>query len=120
MGHGHAYEAYGIDKTVGAIIVVRPDQCECFSGLLDIPVRLTLCIVIPFHSDVALIVGLDDTEVLEDYFSSFLQAAKDGGFPGSLICQVKPPSWEVDELKLDIKENLLQAQDIPTEELLVV
>ena len=27
-GHGHAYEAYGIDKTHGAIVVVRPDQRE--------------------------------------------------------------------------------------------
>jgi phenol 2-monooxygenase len=25
-GHGHAYENWGIDKSVGAVIVVRPDQ----------------------------------------------------------------------------------------------
>lgn len=26
-GHGHAYEAYGIDPKEGCIVVVRPDQC---------------------------------------------------------------------------------------------
>ncbi|KAI8931943.1 hypothetical protein NX059_010844 [Plenodomus lindquistii] len=25
-GHGHAYEAYGVDPSVGAVIIVRPDQ----------------------------------------------------------------------------------------------
>ncbi|KAB5533390.1 FAD binding domain-containing protein [Coniochaeta sp. 2T2.1] len=25
-GHGHAYEAYGVDPAVGALIIVRPDQ----------------------------------------------------------------------------------------------
>ena len=27
-GHGEAYEFYGVDPEVGAIAVVRPDQCE--------------------------------------------------------------------------------------------
>jgi phenol 2-monooxygenase len=27
-GHGHAYECYGIDPAVGAMVIVRPDQCE--------------------------------------------------------------------------------------------
>jgi phenol 2-monooxygenase len=27
-GHGHAYERYEVDPTVGAVVVVRPDQCE--------------------------------------------------------------------------------------------
>jgi phenol 2-monooxygenase len=26
-GHGHAYETYGVDPDVGAIVIVRPDQC---------------------------------------------------------------------------------------------
>lgn len=25
-GHGHAYEGYGIDPAVGAVVIVRPDQ----------------------------------------------------------------------------------------------
>lgn len=25
-GHGHAYEGYGIDPSVGAVVIVRPDQ----------------------------------------------------------------------------------------------
>lgn len=29
-GHGHAYEAYGVDASKGAIVVVRPDHCEYF------------------------------------------------------------------------------------------
>jgi phenol 2-monooxygenase len=29
-GHGHAYKKYGIDPSVGAVVVVRPDQCKCF------------------------------------------------------------------------------------------
>ena len=27
-GHGHAYEKYGVNPDVGAVIIVRPDQCE--------------------------------------------------------------------------------------------
>lgn len=27
-GHGHAYEFLGIDPKQGALIIVRPDQCE--------------------------------------------------------------------------------------------
>jgi phenol 2-monooxygenase len=26
-GHGHAYEKYGVDSSVGAMVIVRPDQC---------------------------------------------------------------------------------------------
>jgi phenol 2-monooxygenase len=26
-GHGHAYEGYGVGRD-GAVVVVRPDQCE--------------------------------------------------------------------------------------------
>ncbi len=27
-GHGKAYEFYGVDPKVGALVIVRPDQCE--------------------------------------------------------------------------------------------
>jgi hypothetical protein len=26
-GHGHAYDKYGVDSNVGAVVIVRPDQC---------------------------------------------------------------------------------------------
>ncbi len=26
--HGHAYEFYGVDEKEGALVIVRPDQCE--------------------------------------------------------------------------------------------
>ena len=31
-GHGHAYERYGVHPVVGAVVVVRPDQCEYVSS----------------------------------------------------------------------------------------
>jgi len=27
-GHGHAYDKYGVSPDVGAIVIVRPDQCK--------------------------------------------------------------------------------------------
>lgn len=27
-GHGHAYEKYGVDPSIGAVVIIRPDQCE--------------------------------------------------------------------------------------------
>ena len=27
-GHGHAYEKYGINRAVGALVIVRPDHCR--------------------------------------------------------------------------------------------
>ncbi|GAA6017808.1 hypothetical protein JCM11491_004628 [Sporobolomyces phaffii] len=68
-GDGKAYETYGISKEVGAIVVVRPDQY------------------------VGLVVGLEDYALLDDYFSAFLVAAKDGGLPGHKIERVSPPDW---------------------------
>jgi hypothetical protein len=35
-GFGKAYEFYGVDPKRGALVVVRPDQCECaFSCIND-------------------------------------------------------------------------------------
>lgn len=28
-GHGHAYQKYGVDPSVGAVMLVRPDQRKC-------------------------------------------------------------------------------------------
>ncbi|TKA50056.1 hypothetical protein B0A53_06488, partial [Rhodotorula sp. CCFEE 5036] len=77
-GDGKAYEAYGISKEEGAIVVVRPDQCE------------TLLV---FISNVGLIVGLEDTALLDDYFSRFMRPDPQGGYPGSLVKTVSPPDW---------------------------
>jgi phenol 2-monooxygenase len=32
-GHGHAYEKYGVDPKVGAVVLVRPDQCKFFQTI---------------------------------------------------------------------------------------
>ncbi|GAA5961789.1 hypothetical protein JCM3765_004073 [Sporobolomyces pararoseus] len=68
-GDGKAYETYGISKETGAIVVVRPDQY------------------------VGLIVGLEDYSLLDDYFSSFMLPAKDGGYPGDKVEKVSSPDW---------------------------
>ncbi|BGP34603.1 hypothetical protein JCM10296v2_006425 [Rhodotorula toruloides] len=68
-GDGKAYEAYGISKEEGAIVVVRPDQ---YTGL---------------------IVGLEDTNILDAYFEQFMQPAKDGGYRGAKVAKVLPPDW---------------------------
>ncbi|GJN93616.1 hypothetical protein Rhopal_006673-T1 [Rhodotorula paludigena] len=68
-GDGKAYEAYGISKEEGAVVVVRPDQY------------------------IGLITGLEDTDTLDAYFAQFMLPAKDGGFPGSKVPKVLPPDW---------------------------
>ncbi|KAK4705032.1 phenol 2-monooxygenase (NADPH), partial [Phenoliferia sp. Uapishka_3] len=67
-GDGKAYETYGISKEVGAVVIVRPDQYT------------------------SLIVGLEDTELLDQYFAQFLLPAK-AGFPASKVATVSPPDW---------------------------
>ena len=43
-GHGHAYEKYGVDAAVGAVVVVRPDQCKfIFWPLSKLEARDTSC-----------------------------------------------------------------------------
>lgn len=37
-GHGHAYQAYGVDPKRGALVIVRPDHCEspiCYQPLMQ-------------------------------------------------------------------------------------
>lgn len=34
-GYGHAYEKYGVDPKVGAVVIVRPDQCEYMAQTWD-------------------------------------------------------------------------------------
>jgi phenol 2-monooxygenase len=64
-GHGHAYERYGVDPNVGAVVVVRPDQCK--SSRKHVLEQIGWCGV-----DVAKVTGLDDFEGIERFFESFL------------------------------------------------
>lgn len=50
-GHGHAYEGYGVDRTKGCVIVVRPDQHVAWIG------------------------ELEDVQGLEAYFAAFYTTA---------------------------------------------
>lgn len=36
-GHGKAYEFYGVDPQKGAIVIVRPDQCQSSMILFTCP-----------------------------------------------------------------------------------
>lgn len=69
-GDGRAYEAFGISKEEGAVVVVRPDMYT------------------------ALVTGLEDTDVLDQYFGGFMLEAEGGGFPGSECGVVQPPVWD--------------------------
>lgn len=44
--HGHAYEKYGVDSEMGAVVIVRPDQCKCTNRgiVLDRGLTLQRCI----------------------------------------------------------------------------
>ena len=35
LGHGHAYQAYGVEPAEGAVVLVRPDQYVALVGGLD-------------------------------------------------------------------------------------
>lgn len=62
-GHGHAYEAYGIDPQKGAVVVVRPDGY------------------------VALVCEMEDMEVINNYFSKCLVK------PSNPIGKETRPDW---------------------------
>jgi phenol 2-monooxygenase len=64
-GHGHAYEKYEIDVDEGAMVVVRPDQCESISCLLHYS-------VVDVHLDVSLVTSLDDHEGLTRFYEGFV------------------------------------------------
>ncbi|KAI5201533.1 hypothetical protein AUEXF2481DRAFT_534475 [Aureobasidium subglaciale EXF-2481] len=41
-GHGHAYDALGIDKSIGSVVVIRPDQCiSLYPPLTFMSVKVT-------------------------------------------------------------------------------
>lgn len=54
-GHGHAYEAYGIDPEKGCAVAIRPDQYIGWIG------------------------EVDDYDMMERYFGGFMKGRGDGG-----------------------------------------
>ena len=54
-GHGHAYEAYGIDPEKGCAVAIRPDQYIGWIG------------------------EVDDYDMMERYFAGFMKGREDGG-----------------------------------------
>jgi len=63
-GHGHAYEKYGVKPDVGAVVIVRPDQCEFNPSLREFRM-LT-------YADVSKVTTLDDHEGIHAFFSGCL------------------------------------------------
>lgn len=59
-GHGHAYEAYGIDPEKGCAVAIRPDQYIGWIG------------------------EVDDYDMMERYFGGFMKGREDGGMQGGV------------------------------------
>lgn len=59
-GHGHAYEAYGINPEEGCAVIIRPDQYVGWIG------------------------AVDDCEMMERYFAGFMRSRKDGGMQADI------------------------------------
>lgn len=69
-GHGHAYEVYGCSENTGAMVIVRPDQREC----LPLSSQQSRIHTHGFP-DVSAIIGIEEHDVLEDFFARFLCSA---------------------------------------------
>ena len=68
-GHGRAYEFYGVDPLQGAVVIVRPDQCEFFSSdfcLSRLTQSLDVSMVLPFEEKVG-----HEHQVIGNFFSRF-------------------------------------------------
>lgn len=78
-GNGKAYDFYGVNPKHGAIVIVRPDQCEflCLTGRTLADNTLDVSMVIPFEEDVE-----HKYQVIGNFFLRFckqVQAASRGG-----------------------------------------
>lgn len=62
-GHGHGYEVWGVDKSVGALVIVRPDQRKYSYSVIMSRTN--------FLSDVAMVTAIDDYKGVGDFFSGF-------------------------------------------------
>ncbi|GKT80732.1 phenol 2-monooxygenase [Colletotrichum tofieldiae] len=71
-GHGEAYAKYGVDPEVGAMILVRPDQCESHPIHAGAFAKRTIL-------DVSGIYALENTEAISNFFESFF-VCKTNGF----------------------------------------
>lgn len=81
-GHGHAYEAFGVDPQRGALVVVRPDHCMLRERPLDsCPLNDCLVLLVTgadtsfLPSDVAKVASLDEADSIGEFFESFLVPA---------------------------------------------
>lgn len=62
-GHGKAYEFYGVDPREGAVAIVRPDQCTCFTPFKSKPADAS--------PDVSMVAAIDNHEAIGDFFKGF-------------------------------------------------
>lgn len=60
-GHGKAYETYDINPKKGAMVIVRPDQCEC----LHFSFRYN--IITP--TDVSMVVEIENHQAIHNFFA---------------------------------------------------
>lgn len=67
-GHGHGYEFWGVDKNVGALAIVRPDQCKSSHSCMMIK--------IDFPSDVSMVSSISDYNGIGKFFGGFSTTPK--------------------------------------------
>jgi phenol 2-monooxygenase len=67
-GHGYAYTKYNVHPSDGAVVIVRPDQCEWFyrSAVIGFEGNVLMGI------DVAKKTTMGDFEGIERFFGGFL------------------------------------------------
>lgn len=72
-GHGHAYEKYGIDPEIGATVIVRPDQCNCYLTRWPFAVYSSeVSQLIGVLADVSKVIPIDDTQGIGELFDRFV------------------------------------------------
>lgn len=59
-GHGHAYKRYGVDADIGAVVIVRPDQCKAFLVLRENGAD---------QIDISKVATLDDVDGIASFFA---------------------------------------------------
>lgn len=62
-GHGHGYEFWGVDKNVGALAIVRPDQCKYSRSFMMSKIN--------FPSDVSMVCCISDYNGIGKFFGGF-------------------------------------------------
>lgn len=94
-GHGQIYQNLGIDSEEGAVVVLRPDGCQCENPCMFTSARAAETDNVVFCSDTALVCDLEDTAMLDAYFSGVLVRPKQSLGPSpedvKTWAQVKAP-----------------------------